>query len=117
MLPRLFDVFAQADRTLERSHGGLGLGLSLVKELVELHGGSVAAESAGMGAGAAFSVRLPREREPVALAHEADPGALSPGRVRVVVVEDHRDAAESMRMLLEAHGYEVAVARSGPAGV
>jgi PAS domain S-box-containing protein len=117
MLPRLFEPFSQADRTLDRSPGGLGLGLAIVKGLAELHGGSVSAESHGLGGGATFTVTFPPAAEPPALA--PGPGATpgpSTGR-RVLVVEDNRDAADSLRMLLEVYGYEVAVAYTGPDGV
>jgi signal transduction histidine kinase len=117
MMPRLFDVFAQADRSLDRTRGGLGLGLSIVKRLVELHGGEVAAASAGAGRGAEFTIRLPLVAEPPALV--AVPTAAAPPgeRLRVLVVEDNRDAAESLRMLLELLGNEVSVAHTGPDGV
>jgi PAS domain S-box-containing protein len=118
MLPRLFGVFAQSDRSLDRSRGGLGLGLAVVKGLVELHGGEVSAASAGAGKGAEFSVALPLEPEPAALANGTTPKpapAVEP--LRVVVVEDNHDAADSLRLLLELRGHHVAVAYSGPEGV
>jgi PAS domain S-box-containing protein len=117
VLPRLFVTFAQADHSLERSKGGLGLGLALVKGLVELHGGEVGAASAGLGKGAEFTVRLPLEPEPAALSQL--PAALSQESksLRILVVEDNRDSADSLRMLLELFGYEVNVAYTGPEGV
>jgi PAS domain S-box-containing protein len=124
MLPRLFDVFAQADRTLARTRGGLGLGLSVVKGLIDLHGGQVAAASKGPGRGAEFTVRLPVEAEPPALAEtsaswpaSATTAAPSCQGLRVLVVEDQRDAAASLRMLLEMLGHETRVAYTGPDGV
>jgi CheY-like chemotaxis protein/two-component sensor histidine kinase len=117
MLPHVFDVFAQADRSLERSRGGLGLGLAIVKGLAELHGGEVRATSAGLGKGAEFSVRLPLEAEPAALAEPSAEAAPAAESRRVLVVEDNRDAAESLRLLLELQGHVVAVAHSGPEGV
>ncbi len=118
LLQRLFEPFAQGEQGPDRARGGLGLGLALVKGLVELHGGTVRAASAGPGRGAEFTVRLPAEAEPAALvappAGEV-PAAAAPARV--LVVEDQADAAESLRILLELLGYEVRVARTGPEGV
>ena len=124
MLPRLFDVFAQADRTLERTRGGLGLGLSVVKGLIDLHGGQVEAASKGPGRGAEFTVRLPVEATPPTLTDTSTSSAANattavPSRagLRVLVVEDQRDAAASLRMLLEMLGHETRVAYTGPDGV
>jgi PAS domain S-box-containing protein len=118
LFPRLFDVFAQADRSLARSRGGLGVGLSVVKGLVELHGGEVQVTSGGPGKGAAFTVRLPLKDERKALA-ESPATPLKPAAepLRILVVEDHHDAADSLRMLLELLGHRVAVAYNGPEGV
>jgi len=113
LLPRIFDVFVQGDQTLDRSRGGLGIGLTLVKRLVELHGGSVEAHSAGPGRGAEFVVRLPRgtpsAAPPAAL---GAPPAVRAG-TRVLIVEDNPDAAESLMMLLEMLGLRVQVAHEG----
>jgi signal transduction histidine kinase/CheY-like chemotaxis protein len=117
VLPGLFEVFTQDDRTLERSRGGLGLGLSVVRGLVELHGGHVEAASAGAGRGAEFIVRLPLEAELPALTEAAAEVRPAAERLRVLVIEDNRDAADTLRLLLEAQGHEVCVAYSGPAGV
>jgi PAS domain S-box-containing protein len=117
MLPRLFQTFAQADRTLDRSGGGLGLGLAIVKGLAELHGGTAAAASDGLGRGATFTVTVPTRVERPALAGPP-PAAAPPARpLKVLVVEDHRDAADSLRILLEMSGYQVTVAYTGPDGV
>jgi CheY-like chemotaxis protein len=116
-LRRLFETFAQADRSLDRSRGGLGLGLGLVKGLAELHGGEVHAASAGPGCGAEFTVRLPVEPEPAVLSEMPTAPARTGKRLRILVVEDNRDAADSLRLLLELYGYEVTVAYSGPDGV
>ena len=117
----LFDVFSQEDRSLDRTRGGLGLGLAVVKGLVERHGGRVLAESAGTGQGTVFTIRLPAEREPAAFTEPPSPrnsanGAGGPRR-RVLVVEDNKDAAESLSVLLELMGHEVKIAHSGPTGV
>ncbi len=116
-LQQLFQAFRQADQSLERARGGLGLGLWMVKALVDLHGGQVEAASEGPGRGSTFTVRLPVEPEPDAVAGLAPEARPTPQRLRIVVIEDNRDAAESLRMLLEVMGHEVAVARTGPEGV
>lgn len=119
MLPKVFDVFTQVGRSIDRSQGGLGLGLALVKKLVEMHGGEVWAESAGPGQGSTFSFRLPLASTRPATAH-ADPAAVAAaagrGR-RILVVDDNQDAADSLVMLLELGGHEVAAAYGGPAAV
>ncbi len=117
MLPHLFNVFAQADRSLDRSRGGLGLGLPLVKGLAELHGGSAEAFSAGPGHGAEFTIRLPRGPEPAALLQSTAAPQPSGKHQRILVVEDNQDAANSLSLLLELLGHEVRVAYSGPEGV
>ena len=113
MLPRVFDLFAQADRALDRAHGGLGIGLTVVKQLVELHGGTVEAHSGGLGSGSEFIVRLP------ALSAMADVPATPPVdaakvSVRVLLVEDNADAAESLGMLLDVLGHRVRAVSDGP---
>jgi signal transduction histidine kinase/CheY-like chemotaxis protein len=117
LLPHLFETFTQADRSLDRSKGGLGLGLSLVRGLAELHGGTVEARSEGPGRGAEFVVRLPLLPEPAAVTESPAAPRRAATRLRVLVVEDNRDAADSLRMLLQLYGYEVTVAYTGPAGV
>jgi PAS domain S-box-containing protein len=110
MLPRVFDPFAQADRSLHRAQGGLGVGLTLVKRLVEMHGGSVAAESAGPGRGSTFTVRLPAgPGSPLPHpAGEAPPrDGLPPSARRLLVVDDNVDAAESLARMLRLTGHEV----------
>ncbi|MBI5500707.1 MAG: GAF domain-containing protein [Deltaproteobacteria bacterium] len=115
-LAGLFQPFMQAGQTLDRSLGGLGLGLALVKGLVELHGGEVGADSKGLGKGAEFVVRLPLDPAPPA---EAVAGRTSspPLRRRVLVIEDNVDAAETLRDALELGGHDVAVAYNGPDGL
>ncbi len=116
-LPRIFEAFAQADRSLDRSRGGLGLGLALVRGLVELHGGTIQARSEGTGRGAELLVRLPAlgvVPVPAATGKEA---ASAIGRRRILVIEDHRDAAETLRQILTLRGYEVTVAHDGTTGL
>ena len=117
VLPLLFDSFAQADTTLDRAKGGLGLGLAMVRGIVELHGGTVQAQSAGRHRGSVFTVRLPLAAAPQEQLPAADSGAPAPAGGTVLVAEDNLDAAEMMRMLLELSGFEVAVVHSGPAAV
>ena len=115
MLRKVFDMFTQVDRSLERSKGGLGIGLSLVQRLVELHGGSVDARSGGDRQGSAFVVRLPvdlalaGDRTP---AHEAETGR-PPWRRRILVVDDNQDAAASLALLLTIMGNETQTAHDG----
>ncbi|HTP29602.1 MAG TPA: PAS domain S-box protein [Anaeromyxobacteraceae bacterium] len=117
VLSRIFDPFTQAETTLARSKGGLGLGLALVKGLVELHGGAVSAESEGLGKGTEFTLRFPLEdRLPGGAARSPGRGGAGETR-RVLVIEDNVDAAESLREVLEFGGHTVEVAFSGPEGL
>jgi DNA-binding response OmpR family regulator len=118
LLPSVFDTFAQAEQSLDRSHGGLGLGLAVAKGLVELHGGTIVASSAGKDRGAEFTIRIPTETTP-ATPIETRPAADTPeGKpLRVLIVEDNVDSAHILQTLLEYHGYLVTVAYSGPDGV
>jgi PAS domain S-box-containing protein len=117
LLPRLFRPFEQAEQGLERQQGGLGLGLAVVKGLVELHGGAVKAASEGPGRGAVFTVQIPLEREPEALTEVPHPSPARQSGTRILIVEDNPDAADSLRLLLQILGHEVRVARTGPDGV
>jgi PAS domain S-box-containing protein len=113
---QLFEPFMQADHTLERSRGGLGLGLALVKGLVELHAGTVTAHSDGPGEGAEFVVQLPMASPSAAVYAVSVPRAAT-NRHRVLVIEDNADAADSLRELLELDGHTVEVAHSGGDGI
>jgi signal transduction histidine kinase len=112
LVPRIFDLFVQGARGLDRAQGGLGIGLTLVRRLAELHGGSVSAASPGEGKGSVFTVRLPAVTAPVATTSGAVPGA-APGPRRVLVVEDHDDAREMLVHLLRLDGHEAHEARDG----
>ncbi len=110
LLPRVFELFSQADRSSVRSKGGLGIGLTIVQRLVELHGGMVEAHSGGLGQGSEFVVRLPAEEN-----HSADePTELGLPALRVLVVDDNIDYADGVATLLRASGYEVEVVHNGP---
>jgi CheY-like chemotaxis protein len=114
-LPHVFELFTQVDRHATRAQGGLGIGLTLVKSLVEMHGGTVEARSRGQGQGSEFSVRLPLATVPAAASESAAPAATLSGfgARRVLVVDDNRDAAESLCMLLKLLGGDVRVAYDG----
>jgi CheY-like chemotaxis protein len=105
-LPFVFDLFVQSDRTLDRAQGGLGIGLSVVKRLVEMHGGSASASSPGLGKGATFEIRLPLASAATVTAKLAT-AANRRQRLRIVVVDDNEDAADSLAMALQACGHEV----------
>lgn len=117
-LPHMFDLFAQADQSLDRSQGGLGIGLTLVKHLVELHGGRVSASSEGLGKGAQITVTLPARvsTHPVEAAAPAGPrppAAHGAAASRILVVDDLAPSAETLMTLLEMEGFEVRVAHEG----
>jgi signal transduction histidine kinase/ActR/RegA family two-component response regulator len=114
MLARVFDLFTQVDNTLDRAQGGLGIGLTLVKSLVEQHGGQVEVASEGVGLGSEFVVRLPVLSDaPGSAPADKDDSGPAPAR-RVLVVDDNRDSAESLATLLQLGGHEVATAHNGP---
>jgi len=117
VLPYIFETFTQGHQPLDRSQGGLGLGLAVARELLELHGGQIQAASEGPGKGAEFTLRIPREEELPEPAHGTETG--SPGKEtrRILVVEDNRDAAESLGLFLELCGYGVTLAYTGPEGL
>ncbi len=118
-LPKMFELFAQADRSLARSEGGLGIGLTLVRSLAEMHGGTITAESEGKDQGSQFTLRLPAARadqvvhpRPHARGHRR--GA---ERMKVLVVDDNQDTARGMARLLKLAGHEVKVAHDGWAAI
>lgn len=122
-LENVFEMFSQEEAALSRSRGGLGIGLSLTRRLVQLHGGSIVASSEGPGKGSQFLVRLPlHEVQPVAAEPPpapapAQPDLSGPGALRILVADDNRDAAESLALLLEVMGHEVRQAHDGRAAV
>jgi PAS domain S-box-containing protein len=105
LLPRIFDLFVQSDRTLDRSQGGLGIGLSVVKRLIEMHGGTVQARSDGPGQGAVFTIRLPLVQRARLDPQPGESGAVPPRRI--LVVDDNLDAADTLVMMLRLDGHEV----------
>ena len=127
VLPYVFEIFTQADQSLDRSQGGLGVGLAVVKGLIELHGGEVRAKSEGLGRGAEFSLFLPLDTGVAAQApaevqpeeHDEEEAEVLafPGSRRILVVEDNPDAAATLRDFLELSGHEVELAASGLDGV
>jgi CheY-like chemotaxis protein/two-component sensor histidine kinase len=112
-LERIFDMFMQVEGSAERSQGGLGIGLTLVKRLVEMHGGTITVRSDGAGRGSAVTVRLPALVEPLAVAAAEPPLAAPPRARRIVVVDDNADSAISLAMLLEINGNETHTAHDG----
>jgi CheY-like chemotaxis protein len=123
MLPRVFDLFTQVDRSLEKTTGGLGIGLTLVERLVAMHGGSVEARSEGLLKGSEFIVRLPLQLVPPRAETTASPplgdAAIGGGSSirRILVVDDNQDAADSLSAVLRLRGHEVRTAYDGLAAV
>jgi PAS domain S-box-containing protein len=119
MLPRIFESFVQADRSIDRTQGGLGIGLTVAKSLVEMHGGKIEAHSPGVGEGSEFVVRLPAVPEVKPL----EPEAVETGQaaqiphLRLLVVDDNSDTVASLAMLMRMYGHDVLTADSGPAGL
>jgi CheY-like chemotaxis protein/anti-sigma regulatory factor (Ser/Thr protein kinase) len=116
MLPHIFDLFTQVNRSLDRSEGGLGIGLTLVRSLVDMHGGSVHASSEGSGRGSVFLVRLPVLAPPEAKSAQAEPRPGSDASAvsrRILVVDDNADSARTLALLLKKAGNTVAVAFTG----
>ena len=117
MISRIFELFVQSDRRPDRSQGGLGLGLTLVRRLVELHRGTVTARSEGLTRGSVFEVRLPISGAPAPASEAPPPPRAERPRRSVVLVEDNADVRESMQICLESWGHAVASADDGPSGV
>jgi PAS domain S-box-containing protein len=121
LLPRVFDLFTQADRSLERRQGGLGLGLTLVRRLVEMHGGAVHVASDGLGLGSEFTIRLPGVDAGDGAVEAASPpplGASDPSAARsILVVDDETDSTDSLAMFLRLRGHEVRTAHDGPSAL
>jgi PAS domain S-box-containing protein len=119
LMPRLFDLFEQGDRALDRSQGGLGIGLTIAKSLCELHGGTISAASAGTGHGSTFTVTLPRavRADPPGPARASEHVARLATGMRVLVVDDNIDAAQTLHEFITTHGHEVAVAYDGVAAL
>ena len=116
LLPHIFELFTQVDGSLGRSYGGLGIGLALARNLVEMHEGRLQAHSGGLGQGCEFTIKLPLLAEPSVPAVNTvlEPGQRTGRSLRVLVVEDNVDAADSLSLLLRLYGHEVQVARTGP---
>ena len=118
-LPHIFDLFAQVDRSLEKSRGGLGIGLTLVRRLVEMHGGNIVARSEGVGKGSEFVVRLPAvvESAPARSPDGRDDPSASKSSLRILVVDDNKDSADSLAMMLRVMGNDARTAYDGQQGV
>jgi PAS domain S-box-containing protein len=112
MLPHLFDPFAQAENALDRAHGGLGIGLTLVRSLAEMHGGSATAHSSGLSRGSEFTLRLPLAAAPTEAAVNGSTEISEAGR-RILVVDDNQDAAMTLSLVLEVHGHTTRLTCSG----
>jgi signal transduction histidine kinase len=117
VLPHIFDLFTQGPRSLARSEGGLGVGLNVVRNLVGMHGGSITAESDGVGRGSRFTLRLPGCALPAAAPPASEPMTSAEAGCRVLIIEDNPDACETLKAFLDMEGHEVAMANDGQAGL
>jgi signal transduction histidine kinase len=117
MLESIFELFVQSDDSLDRSGGGLGIGLTLVKKLVELHGGRITAHSQGAGQGSEFVIRLPMAASPASAESRLGAIHVHTRQPHVIIVEDNDDSREMLQALLQLEGYHVSAARDGPTGL
>ena len=117
LLPYVFDLFMQAERSPDRSQGGLGIGLALVKALVRLHGGTIDATSKGLAQGSEFTIRLPVTKQPKTASDSSAPALVAGRALRILVTDDNVDAAETLAALLELDGHEVYVAFTAAAAI
>jgi CheY-like chemotaxis protein len=113
LLPRIFEMFSRGEHPAGRGDAGLGIGLALARRLAEMHGGTITAHSEGKGKGSEFVVRLPRAGEPRSAAAGTDSAQTTVPRTRILVVDDNRDAADSLGMLLQCLGADVRIAHDG----
>ena len=116
-LPRMFNMFSRGDRTSGRGQGGLGIGLALARRLAEMHEGKLEARSAGVGKGSEFTLRMPLAETVAASASSVQAPSSAVQRRRILVVDDNRDAGDSLAMILDAMGSEVRIARDGPEAI
>jgi PAS domain S-box-containing protein len=114
LLPHVFDLFAQGERALDRAQGGLGIGLTVTRKLVQMHGGDIGVVSEGRGRGATFTIHLPLTEQP---AEAPAPDPVVGSARRVLIIDDNRDAADSMAVLLQLDGHEVAAVYSSEEGL
>ena len=122
MLTQVFEMFTQVDRTLDRAQGGLGIGLSLVRRLVEMHGGTIAADSPGLGLGSVFTVRLPVALPPMTRSISSTPPerperSSTSSTLRVLMVDDSDDGATSLALLLQVWGHTTRISHDGPQAI
>jgi signal transduction histidine kinase len=117
LLPHVFDLFTQGSRSLDRSEGGLGIGLTLVQNLVRMHGGNVEAKSKGVGLGSEFIVRLPVLPTAPALSDQTSGTAATTGSKRILIIEDNVDAADSLALMFQMMGYDAHAAYDGASGL
>ncbi|MBV8741102.1 MAG: PAS domain-containing protein, partial [Sinobacteraceae bacterium] len=115
LLPHIFELFVQGSRSLDRSEGGLGIGLAVCRQLLEMHGGSISAASAGTGAGSTFVIRLPLIEDAPAAAIESSSAGTSTHKI--LIVDDNHDAADSLALLLQVEGHETQCSYSGAAAI